>query len=371
MAQKRSKTNSNGEGTVYKLPDGRWRASVTVGLKADGTPIRKSRIGRSRADAVALRDELKRAAGFRVSAPTRGIRVEQYLTEWLAGVEARCAPGTTELYRNSVVKHIVPHLGSIRLEDLAPVHIERWVVALGSVGPRARQAAFSHLKRALKRAVQLQLIPASPMEGTQAPSHRRKQPVPFSAEEVSKIEDWFQLSYWHLFVQLAFRTGLRQGELLGLQWGDLQGETLRIERQSTEKGGIQPLKTESSRREVPLTGLLTLQLTEARAEAMKRGRAAKEELIFQGPRGGRLLRRNFLGRWWKPCLKELGLDYRGPHHTRHTFATLLLNGGESLPVVSKILGHSKPSVTLDIYAHVLRNDIEKARATIDRVFAVG
>lgn len=367
----RTKSRGNGEGTIYKLPDGRWRVSLTVGIKSDGKPVRKSRTARSRADAVALLDDLKRQTGFRVDAPTRGLRLEKYLHEWLAGVESRCAPGTHELYQNSVIKHISPHLGSVKLEDLAPVHIERWLSAMANAKPRARQAAFSHLKRALKKAVQLQLIPSNPMDGAEAPRHRRKPSVPFSADEVARIEEWFELSYWHLFVRMAFRTGLRQGELLGLQWGDIDGDNLRIERQATEKGGIRQLKTESSGRSVPLTGSLVEALAEARVEAMKHGRAAKDELIFQGPRGGRLLRRNFLRRWWRPCLAELELEYRGPHHTRHTFASLMLNGGESLPVVSKILGHSKPSVTLDIYAHVLRNDIDKARATIDRVFAVG
>lgn len=364
----RTKSRGNGEGSIFKSGS-RWRAVLTIGQKPDGKPIRKTRTARTRGDAAVALEDLKRDNGFRVSAPTRSMRVNQFLSEWLATMKRSLRPGTYDLYELSVRVHINPHLGGMRLSDLSPANIDRWVQAMSGTGARARQQAFAIFKRALKRAVRLQLISANPMDGFDAPAAPRKQIQPFSSEEAKLILTHFRGDYWYPVVTLALRTGMRQGELFGLQWGDIDGDLIHIRRQMTEKGGEAPLKTEASRRSVPISEDLVEMLSRELRFAFKAGRAKKGDLIFQGPRGGRLKRSNFLRRWWKPALEDLGIEYRGPHHMRHTFATHALNSGVPITVVSKILGHSKVSTTLDVYSHVLSDDIDKARDAVRRLFA--
>lgn len=364
----KSKHRGNGEGSIFKFKDG-WRACLTVGLKPDGTPIRKTRNAPTRAEAAKKLDELKSVYGFRVSKPTSNPRISEYLEDWLHSVQSTARPGTVELYRNSVNNHIGPHLGSMKIRDLAPINIERWVQKLDGLGPRARQNAFAIFKRALKAAVRLQVIHANPMEGFTAPKHNRKEIVPFEPVDAKAIVDSFQGTYWDLFVRLGFQTGLRQGELLGLQWQDVDGVTLQVRRQMTERSGVSDLKTAASLRQIPLSEELSDLISDQRKDALRRGAAAKDSWVFIGPRGGVMKRANFLQRWWKPKLEELGIDYRGPHHMRHTFATMMLNGGCPITVVSRLLGHSKVSTTLDVYSHVLTQDIEAARSMIGKLLA--
>lgn len=366
--QQKTKSRGNGEGSIFKSGS-RWRAVLTIGQKPDGKPIRKTRTARTRGDAAAALEELKRENGFRVSAPVRGLRLRDWLTEWLDGVKTARSQATHDLYKIAADTHISPHLGQLRLEDIAPVNIKRWLTALQDVGPRARQNAFNVLKRAMNEAVRLQQVRANPLASFQAPVHNRKPILPFTAAQASSIIEWFDSTYWSLFVRTAFETGMRQGEILGLQWGDLDGDLIHVRRQMTERSGLTDPKTAAGKRSVPINGDLVDRFSLARRDALRAARAKRDDLIFQGPRGGQLKRSNFRARPWKDCLAKLSLEYRGPHHMRHTFATLMLNSGVPVTVVSKILGHSKVSVTLDVYSHVLSDDIEKAREALRRIFA--
>jgi integrase len=100
---------------------------------------------------------------------------------------------------------------------------------------------------------------------------------------------------------------------------------------------------------------------------MRQGNAASP-LVFCSPRGGILRRSDFRVRHWNPLLKLLGLDHRGMHHLRHTYATLALGTGVPVHVVARVLGHSKPSITLDIYSHVLSSQQAEATEAMRRLF---
>ena len=166
---------------------------------------------------------------------------------------------------------------------------------------------------------------------------------------------------------MAFGTGLRVGELLALRWSDLNFEEAiaTIERQLTETGGqleFRPPKSRAGIRRVILTDETLAALHRHRAAALVAGRATKNELVFQSRKGGALRRSNLRSRRWLPTLAALGIERRPFHQIRHTFATHAINcAGVSLVTVSRLLGHSKPSVTLDIYAHVLSSDFAAAR----------
>lgn len=102
--------------------------------------------------------------------------------------------------------------------------------------------------------------------------------------------------------------------------------------------------------------------------ALKARRAAVDQPVLVGPRGGRLRRTNFRRRQWTDCLEALAIPYRGPHHMRHKFATLMLNAGVALTAVSRMLGHSQASTTLNIYAHFMADDVERVRQEAKRLF---
>ena len=153
---------------------------------------------------------------------------------------------------------------------------------------------------------------------------------------------------------------MRQGELFGLHWADIDFEamTARVERQAVESRGcvkIKPPKTKAGRRTLTLSAPVVSALSDRRRLAMAEGHAGSN-FVFTNQRGGVVRRSNFGNRHWRKLLERLSLEHRGFHHCRHTAATLMLAGGVPLHVVSRVLGHSKPSITLDLYAHYIEAD---------------
>jgi integrase len=155
--------------------------------------------------------------------------------------------------------------------------------------------------------------------------------------------------HYRLLVRLAFLTGARQGEVLGLQWIDFcrAKGSLRIERQWRD-GAFSPLKTASSRRTVFLDPETVKELI---GWQLQRQKVHERDLIFATVEGKGIDAHNLLKRVWAPALRRAGLAYRKFHSLRHSCASLLLAAGEPVPSVSKQLGHASTRMTLDVYAH--------------------
>jgi integrase len=162
---------------------------------------------------------------------------------------------------------------------------------------------------------------------------------------------------------LAVTTGMRQGELLGLKWGDvdLKCGTVRVRRTLTlAKGGprLTEPKTKGSRRQIRLTASAVAALERHRAnqdgEGAARGHNWKDQgLVFCSRRGTPIRRDNLHSKSWKPLLGRAGLPDTRFHDLRHTCATLLLTKGVHPKIVSEMLGHSSIAITLDTYSHVI------------------
>jgi integrase len=167
--------------------------------------------------------------------------------------------------------------------------------------------------------------------------------------------------YW-----TALLLGLREGELLGLRWQDvdLDRQTLgiagAISRQKQANGRsrlvLVPTKTQAGARTLPLPALLCSILREHKAgqDEERRGPGWEEHgLVFPSERGTPLEAGNLVSRSFKPALKRAGLADMRFHDLRHTTASLLLASGVDTKTVSAILGHTSPAFTLATYAHVL------------------
>lgn len=365
------KSRASGEGSLYQdAATGRWVAAVTIGIDANGRQIRRRATATRKADAAAKLRELQRQKGLSPAAAGSARTLAAYLTGWLADIKASRAAATHDSYRNAVERHVIPHLGGVSIDRLTPLHVQRWLTAMDGVGSRTRQNAFKVLRRALTVAVKLQVIVSNPTDGFEAPRHQREPINPFTADEAAAIIESFEGSPWRLYVVLGFGCGLRQGEILGLQWGDLAGDVINIRRQQTEISGAVAIgepKSQSGRRSVPVPAQIIEAWTVARAEALAAGRAKPSDPVFVGPRGGVMRRSNFRHRQWSPTLAALGLPYRSPHQMRHTYATLALAAGVPVTVVSRALGHHQTSTTLNVYGHAMPDGIEQLRAVAGRL----
>lgn len=358
---------ANGEGSIFKLPNGTWR--VQVEGRSGGKRKRRVRHAKTRTEAVRKLQEL------RGMSPTEsgGKTVRTYLNEWLdkRAVNLNLAPSTIALYRNAIGKHIVPAIGSQIIDRVKAADVESLLDGIS--GARTRQIVMQVVYLAMERARQMDLIVKNPCDAVEKPTVVRKEVDPFTAEEAMAIlAATADTRNYALFV-LAFSCGMRQGEIFGLPRTcvDLRERKLKVETQATEVSGklyIGRPKTENSVRTITLPQMAADALTAHYAIMLREGLAGSE-IVFPGAMGAYQRRGIFRTRIWKPLLEELNITYRAPHQMRHTYATLALGAGVPVHVVSSVLGHSRPSTTLDLYSHAIPSQQDAAANTMQKLFA--
>jgi integrase len=191
----------------------------------------------------------------------------------------------------------------------------------------------------------------------------------FTPGELTRLLTVAEQDYpeWQPFIFCLTRSGIRLGEAVGLEWRDVDFERrVLIIRRTERRGRVSVPKSGKARRVDMsrqlgrvLAGLKTLQ----EAEAALAGRMAPER-VFSMPTGAPIHDDSFRNYIWAPILRRTGLRYRKPHTLRHTFASLLIEGGESLKYVQEQLGHHSPAYTLAVYGHLIpRGD----RRAVDRL----
>ncbi len=274
-------------------------------------------------------------------------------------------PVTFAKYEQIVRNHAKPALGRLRLQTLTPAHVRglyREKLDSG-LSPSTVQYIHVTLNKALKQAVADGLIPRNVCEAVKPPRPQKREIAPLSPDQARRFLEACQGEQLEALFVLAVHTGMRQGELLGLHWEDvdLEAGALRVRRalaQTNDGPVLTAPKGAKSRRRIKLTG--------AAVEALKRHKAAQnaERLRFGGlweDRG--LVFPNRTGRFLSPSLltdgplkrplERAGLSPIRFHDLRHTCATILLSRGVHAKLVQELLGHATISITLDTYSHVL------------------
>ncbi len=258
-----AKKRGNGEGSVARYKDGRWCARHT--FHTPEGPKRKPFYGRTKAEALAkknwaLADFYNGVLVF----DSENLTLQQYLERWLdhskrGSVKQR----TLENYAYVVRVHLNPTLGHMKLKALTPAHVQGVYRSKLDSGLSARTVRLIHtvLYGALKQAVRWQLVPRNVAEAAVAPKpdkNRRKEIQPLDQEQANTLFEAARGDRLEALYRLAVTAGLRQGELLGLRWQDvdLEAGTLSVRQQltRTKKDGLtftEP-KTKKSRRSVKL-----------------------------------------------------------------------------------------------------------------------
>ena len=273
--------------------------------------------------------------------------------------------------------HIQPALGNLKLKSVTPAHVRglyREKLQAG-LSPRTVQYIHVTLHKALKQAVADGLIPRNTTEAVRPPQVRKEEIRPLDAEQVKALFGAAQGDRLEALYILAVHTGLRQGELLGLKWGDvdLEAGTLQVRRTlTTAKGGpvLSSPKTKGSRRTVKLsqTALEALRnhLERQLREIDQAGDLWHENGLIFATESGDFLNRHYITMHrFKPLLKRAELPQIRFHDLRHTCATLLLLKNVNPKVVSEMLGHATIAITLDTYSHVLPNMQNEAAAAME------
>ena len=158
------------------------------------------------------------------------------------------------------------------------------------------------------------------------------------------------INNYRLLIKTAVFTGMRSGEIRGLQWGDIDWNSSQIHiRRSWKEGQYHEPKTRASIRRIDLPAFLITELRDWRLACPK----GRDDLVFPNLAGNPMSNTNLLQRGFYPALRRAGLRKIRFHDLRHTFASLLIANGEDIVRVSRLLGHSSPTVTLNVYSHML------------------
>jgi len=374
----RAKRRGNNEGSIYQRKDGRWVASTW-----DDKGRRRSFYGRTRPEvAERLADALAKVQGGQIL-PKERQTVAQYLESWLeTSARPRVRVTTYGGYERMIRLHVVPGIGKVRLARLTPQTLSHLYggLAVNGLSPKSVRLVHAVLHRAFKQAVRWRLINVNPADAVDAPRTERKEFHALDAEETARLLEAARADRLHGVYVLAVTCGMRQGELLGLRWADvdLDKGALAVRQQVMRIGGewrFSEPKTKAGRRVITLPAVAVSALREhRRRQAEERLRVGPEwhdnGLVFTNRIGNPIEKQNLMRRSFWPLLDRAALPRIRFHDLRHTAATLLLAEGLHPKVVQERLGHSTIAVTMDVYSHVGMTLQREAADTLDRLFAV-
>ena len=370
---------ANGEGTLTKRTDGRWQGRVTLGRDTTtGKTIRKVVYGKTQAECREKIDLLKQQAGKKLDFKRGSDSLAAYLQHWLDNVvKLNKAARTHEEYDLAVRLYIVPFIGHRKVSKLDADDMESWQAAMVRKGhtPNQRLRGIRILRNAMNRAVKNRIIEINPVQVLDIPKVERREVIPLELDQCRQLFDECEKHRIGDIVPLAVMTGLRLGELLALEWSDVNlSECVLVVRKTLEERSdgksLKPPKSKAGRRAVNLDPIAMEALRNRYKKAMDEGCDPESISIVFPNTEGRHLSRSLLGQnTWYPIRKAAGIPETVRFHDlRHSHASLMIAAGVHLKVIQERLGHSTFQLTADTYSHLLQGAQADAAERVGRLF---
>ncbi len=368
MARRRG----NHEGSLYfHKTRGRWCAQVSL----EGRRLTK--YGKKQQDCRDwIKETLAKIDGGLTFDGTQ-ITLERFIETWLNGKELSRRAKTVLQYRQIANQHILPLIGHMRLQDIQPGHIKQLYAMKREEGRGARTVQLIHavLHNVLKQAARERILGRNPLDAVERPKVEQAEMQILNEEQSRQFLFAASGSLFEAIFFLALVTGMREGELLGLKWSDVDWDkrTLFVQRQLQLLPGqgyvFVPPKTKSGRRQIQLGqgALQQLQNHRRQQQAVKNeagDRWQENDLIFPTTIGTPLDNKRVWNEF-KRILKRAGLPEIRFHDLRHTSISSLLDMGLPINTVQRRAGHSLASTTVNIYGHVMAHSQEEAAEKIE------
>jgi len=368
-----TRRRGNNEGSVYQLPSGAWRAQIRLNGNRLGETFKTQRKAQDWLKKIRVQiDDGLTYSSLKTT-------VSEFMASWLSSSRGSKRYTTLTQYNQMFQNYIQPEVGKIKITDFTPEQVQHFYDSLleRGVGVYAVRKVHTILRSALTQAVRMGIITRNPAGIVMQPQEPSKEMKILNESQVSQLLVAANGHRWEALYHLAVVTGAREMELLGLKWSDLDWgrQTLKVERQLLRSHGeglqFSGPKTRNGKRTLSL-GPSTIEILRDHFERQQTERiAAKDKweennLIFTNHTGGAIECRNLI-RDFQLLLKNAGLPHIRFHDIRHTCASLMLNRGVPVLTVSRRLGHAKPSITLDVYGHLMATAQLEAAQMMDEI----
>lgn len=365
-------------GHIRQVAPGKWRVYVDLGKDSQGKRIRLHRtVNGTRKDAQEVITSLRQQYACGQQASADRMTVADLFRDWLRALPSTLSAATRRSYRTAAATHILPAIGGHRLQQLRPQHCEALFASLATKGYRTSTIKLVRtvLSMALNAAVRWEILGRNPAALAAVPRGQQAKPAEYlSVDAARDLLARLEGSWLQLPAMLGLYAGLRIGEVLGLQWRDidLNKAVLVVQRGMVEGAGARNELGQTKNRRAR-----TVSLPATLVEALRRQRDRQvmycESLstpwaitlpVVYRPDLSHCCPKYFTNAW----RRKAGLRF---HALRHTHASLLLLAGTDIKTISERLGHADVKLTLNTYSHVLDQLDEQAALAIEAVLEPG
>ncbi len=348
-----------GSGSLYQRANGRWEGSVS-----DGRGGRQYVTGTDKATVARRLRELVRSERSRRPSDQA---TADFLDRWHRDNRKRLRPQTWEMYGSVLRTHVIPWCGRIPIGKLRPQDVEAMLTGMMAAGLSAQRAKHAHvvLRAALSDAVRWELVPTNIAKAVKSPRVVMKHPPTIEPSDAMRLLSTLTDHPYRAVFVLGMFAGMRQGEILALDWSDLDFDagvihvrhTLRyVPRTGGEQFSWDAPKTDRSVRDLPMSALLRSELERHRRHA------TSVSMVFARWDGRPLLRQD-VTRKWRAALTAAGIEPVPFHSARHWFAGMVLEATQGdLRAAQAFLGHESITTTVNRYGGIA--DAAKKRASV-------
>lgn len=345
--------------------DGRWEGRVVIGYDEKNLPKTKNVTAKTKAECLERLEKLKAVGSTAVRKCTPAMTFGEWMDFWYQTYCKNTLKKSTQTtYEERIYKQIIPKIGHHPLNQINTGTLEKFYAQLKSNGRLVKREIYgtglsnsvirsihAHCRAALEKAVSEKLIRQNPAVGCKLPPKKSSEVKILSPEAMQKLLYQAQIEGFYEMFMLDLATGLRRGEIVGLQWKDINFETgtLSVTKQVRYVKGqlvIDPPKAKASERSIILPPPVLEMLKEYR-------KTVNSIWLFPSP-----VKKEDVPRDPSACrkalariLKRAGCEHVPFHAMRHTFASNAFHYGMDVKTLASTIGHESVETTLNVYAH--------------------